>query len=122
MSGSAWDEYKGEWRDEGRSKSEFDVGGNEYHDEAGGKRYGIVGNEKGIEESSWGNSEDSGESENVGELGEDCGVRRRTYVEIGVFAIRSVTDTDGFSFSRFMVALRDKVRGEDGGRGEVEYG
>jgi hypothetical protein len=51
---------------------------------------------------------------NVGELGDDWGVLRRTYVEIGVFAVRSVTDTEGFSLSRCAIALRG-ISGDAGG-------
>jgi hypothetical protein len=51
-----------------------------------------------------------------GEVGEVCGVLLRTYVEIGVFAVRSVKDKESEGLSRVAVPpCADEIYGEDGG-------
>lgn len=57
---------------------------------------------------------------NVGEMGEDCGLRKRTNVEIGVFAMRSASSVSFFS-TRLLSVLFD-VRCTRPRRGDVERG
>lgn len=59
----------------------------------------------------------------VGEIGEDCGLLRRTNVEMGVFAIRSASNVSFFSVRRRRLLLDDRVarpRSGDEERGEDE--
>ena len=60
---------------------------------------------------------------NVGEIGEDCGLRRRTNDEIGVLAMRSASSVSFFS-TRLLRVLFDvrctRLRRGDDERGEDE--
>lgn len=57
---------------------------------------------------------------NVGEIGEDCGLLRRTKVEIGVLAMRSASSVSFFS-TRLLKVLFD-VRCTSPRRGNDEQG
>jgi hypothetical protein len=114
ISGSSWDEYKGELRRD----SSFEVGGKEKCED-GGEIEGNVGIEKGIDRLEGRSSESPALQGNDGDVGEVCGVLLRTYVEIGVLAVRSVKDKESEGLSR--VACADDIYGEDGGWGEIEY-
>ena len=67
----------------------LEVGGQIKSDD-GGEMEGSIGIENGIDALEGKGSEVLTVRGNVSNVGEVCGVLRRTYVEIGVFAVRSV--------------------------------
>jgi hypothetical protein len=112
ISGNSWYEYKGEL------DSSSEVGG-KAKCEGGGEIEGNVGIENGIEGLEGRISASPTLQGNDGEVGEVCGVLLRTYVEIGVFAVRSVKDkipeeSESVSGAAAPPCV-DEIYGEDGG-------